>query len=130
VIVGELLERLSPCGLGRSIGVDLSTQVVLERRDARVLNGGGVHPRLVRVERQLLAAALGERQADEAPPVGGHEVDVLGRDALGGDAEIALVLAILVVHEDDHATGADLVECFLDGDDRAALAALRHRCGS
>jgi hypothetical protein len=55
---------------------------------------------------------------------------VLGRDALGGDAEIALVLAILVVHEDDHAAGTDLVERLLDGDDRAALAALRHRRGS
>jgi hypothetical protein len=52
---------------------------------------------------ELVAAVLGERQTDEPAPVGGHEVDVLGGDALGRDAEVALVLAILVVHEDHHA---------------------------
>ena len=45
-----------------------------------------------------------EREADEAAPVRGHEVDGLGRDLLGGDAEVALVLAVLVVDEDDHLT--------------------------
>ena len=75
---------------------------------------------------ELLALVLGERQADEPAPVRGHEVDVLGGDALGGDAEIALVLAILVVHQDDHAAGADLLQRFLDGDDARPVTPVRH----
>ncbi len=42
--------------------------------------------------------------------MGRHEVDVLGRDELGGEHEIAFVLAIFVVDEDHHLAGADLVE--------------------
>ena len=72
-------------------------------------------------EAELVAAVLGERQADEPPPVRRHEVDVLGGDALGRDAEVALVLAILVVHEDDHAAGANLLQRLFDGDDAAPL---------
>ena len=64
-------------------------------------------------EPEPLALVLGERQADESAPVRRHEVDVLGRDALGGDAEIALVLPVLVVHEDDHAPGANLRRALL-----------------
>ena len=73
-----------------------------------------------------LAALLGERQADEPAPVRRHEVDVLGRDALGRDAEIALVLPVLVVHEDDHAPGADLRERFLDGNDTGSVTPVGH----
>ena len=42
--------------------------------------------------------------ASETSPraVRGHEVDRLGRRALGRDEEIAFVLAVLVVHEDHH----------------------------
>src|SRR6266699_5053923 len=76
---------------------------------------------------ELVAAALRQREADEPAPVGRHEVDVLGRDALGRDAEVALVLAILVVHEDDHAAGADLGERVLGADHVRALAAGGHR---
>ena len=39
----------------------------------------------------------------EAAAVAGHEVDDLGRDLLGGDGEVALVLAVLVVDDHDHA---------------------------
>ena len=52
-------------------------------------------------------ALLGQRQADEAAPVAGHEVDRLGRDQVGGHRQVALVLAILVVDQDDHPAGAD-----------------------
>ena len=45
---------------------------------------------------------LGEREADEAAPVLRHEVDRRGRHLLGREAEVALVLAILVVGEDHH----------------------------
>ena len=40
--------------------------------------------------------------------------DLLGRDALGGDDQIAFVLAVLVIHHHDHAAGANLVENVFD----------------
>jgi hypothetical protein len=46
--------------------------------------------------------------------VGGHEVDRLGRDLVGGQHQIALVLAILVVDHDHHLAGADGGEGGLD----------------
>ena len=38
----------------------------------------------------------------------GHEIDGVRRDLFGGQGEVAFVLAVLVVHDDDHASGADL----------------------
>ena len=64
---------------------------------------------------ELGHALLGERQADEAPPLAGHEVDRLGGDQIGRHRQIALVLAILVVDQDDHAAGADRLDGALDG---------------
>ena len=55
----------------------------------------------------MVGALLGEGEADEAAAVAGHEVDGLGRDVLGGQGEVALVLAVLVVDHDDHAARAD-----------------------
>ena len=49
-------------------------------------------------------------EADEPAPVRDHEVDRLGRGELGGEAEVALVLAVLVVDEDHHPAGAQLVQ--------------------
>ena len=59
---------------------------------------------------QLRDALLGQRQADEAPPLARHEVDRLGRHQVGGHHQVALVLAILVVDEDQHAAGADRLD--------------------
>ena len=58
------------------------------------------------------------RQANQPAPVLGHEVDRLGGGQFGGHAEVALVFALLVIHQDDHAAAADLLERFLDGDER------------
>ena len=55
------------------------------------------------VEAQLVAALGRERQADQPAPLLGHEVDRVGRRELGGHGEVALVLAVLVVADDDHA---------------------------
>ena len=38
----------------------------------------------------------------------GHEVDRLRRDELGREDQIAFVLAILLVHQDDHAAALDI----------------------
>ena len=53
------------------------------------------------MEVELVAALLGQGDADEAAALARHEVDRGGRDVLGREAEVALVLAILVVDDDD-----------------------------
>ena len=56
---------------------------------------------------ELVEPLRRHRQADQAAAVARHEVDRLRRDLLGGDRQVALVLAILVVDDDDHPAGAD-----------------------
>ena len=58
----------------------------------------------------MVGALLGQREADEPAAVAGHEVDGLGRNVLGGQGQVALVLAVFVVDHDDHPPGADLVD--------------------
>src|SRR5690606_37549519 len=67
---------------------------------------------------EQLAALAGHRHADQAAGEAGHEVDVLGGDAFGGDDDIAFVLAVLVIHEDDHLAGADVFDQFFGGIER------------
>jgi hypothetical protein len=55
---------------------------------------------------EALAALARERQADQAAAEAGHEVDGLGRDVVGGQHQVAFVLAVFFVHQDDHAPGA------------------------
>ena len=69
-------------------------------------------PRL-RPEVELVVARLGDGEADETAPVFGHEVDGFGGDVFGGHDEVAFVLAVFVVHEDDHFAGAQVVDDFL-----------------
>ncbi len=73
-----------------------------------------------RHQRQLeqLAAFAGHGHADQAAGEARHEIDVLGGDALGGDNDVALVLAVLVIHEDDHLAGADVFDQFFSGIER------------
>ena len=59
-----------------------------------------------------------------------HEVDRIRRRELGRDREVALVLAILVVDDDDEAALADLLDRLLDGREGALGAGLDcHRHG-
>jgi hypothetical protein len=67
---------------------------------------------------QLAAALRGQREADEAAAETRHEVDVGGGDLLRGHHEVAFVLAILIVHDDDHAAGRDVGEDFFDAVER------------
>ena len=84
---------------------------------------GGPERRLVLVghlaQAELVAALLGQAEADEAARVRDHEVDRLGRGELGRDREVALVLAVLVVDDDDEAALADLLDRLLDGGEGA-----------
>ncbi len=67
---------------------------------------------------QGFATLAGHRHADEATGITRHEVDVLGLDALGGHDQIAFVLAIFVIHEDDHLALADVFNQFFDAIER------------
>src|SRR5688572_11060450 len=78
-----------------------------------------------------------QRQAHQAAAVAGHEIDRLGRDLGGSHGQIALVLAVLVVHHDDHPAGANRHQRVLDRRERALApcalghshcAPLHHRC--
>ena len=70
---------------------------------------GGVGRGLGR-EIEAFAVGLGEADAHVAPRDGEHEGDRFGRDMLDGEDEVALVLAVLVVGEDDHAARAQFGE--------------------
>ncbi len=59
-----------------------------------------------------------EGEADQSAAVHRHEVDRVGRRELGGDREIALVLAILVVDDDHESAVANLLDRLLDGGER------------
>ena len=67
---------------------------------------------------EQLAAFAGHGHADQAAGEARHEIDVLGGHALGGDNDVALVLAVLVIHEDDHLAGADVFDQFFSGIER------------
>ena len=59
------------------------------------------------------AALLGQRQADQAAAVFGHEVDRFGRDEFRRQHQVALVLAVFLVHQDDHFAGLEVGDNFL-----------------
>ncbi len=66
------------------------------------------------IELQLFAQLGRHGQADKATAVMGHKIDGLGRDKLGGHGQIAFILPVLVIHEDDHFPGLDISNGFLN----------------
>jgi hypothetical protein len=62
----------------------------------------------------IVEAWSGDRQADQAPPVAGHEVDRLRRDLLGGERKVAFVLPILVVDDDHQPSGGKILDGLFD----------------
>ena len=79
---------------------------------------GGFEPRGVLGDHhrnlQLVEAFPRHREANQAPAVPRHEVDGLGSDLLCGNSEVALILSILVVDDDDHLASSDCVDSFTD----------------
>jgi hypothetical protein len=51
-----------------------------------------------------------ERQADETAAEARHEVDGFRSDRVRSHDEVALVLSLLVVDDDDHSSGGDIFE--------------------
>ena len=74
--------------------------------------------------RQLegVAPLLGQGEADQPAPLARHEVDRLRRDLFGGDDEIAFVLAVLVVDDDDELARAKVRDGFLDARKRVRFS--------
>ena len=59
---------------------------------------------------ELFAALPGQRQADQAARVAGHEVDRVRRGELRGDDQVALVLAVLVIDQHEHPAVAGFLD--------------------
>ena len=86
---------------------------------------GGPEGRLVslghRLQTQLVAAVLGQAEADQSAAVRGHEVDCLGGRELGRNCQVALVLAVGRVDDDHELSLAEVVDRLLDGRERRLL---------
>ena len=125
-------ERKDMPGLAQILGPRLRRHGGLDRVRAIVRRDSGGHAlggldrqgevgsmravRLAHHERQpqLPAALAREREADEPAAVARHEIDVLGAHAVGRHDEIALVLAILIVHDHRHLAAAQVLENLVD----------------
>ena len=70
---------------------------------------------------QGLATLGHEREADQAPGVRRHEIDRLGGDLLRSADQVALVLAVLVVRDDDELPRPDVRDPLL-------YVAVQHSC--
>jgi hypothetical protein len=63
---------------------------------------------------ELPCPFLRDAQADESPTVPRHEVDRLGRYVVGRYRQVALILPILIIDENDHLPGTNVVESLFD----------------
>jgi hypothetical protein len=79
---------------------------------------GGFEPRRIVAHEQrnleLVEPLRGHRQTDQPPAETRHEIDRLRRHLLGGDRQVALVLAVLIVDDDDHRAAAHGVNRVVD----------------
>src|SRR6266545_3547699 len=66
---------------------------------------------------QVVAPLRRQRETDEATAVGGHEIDDLRSNLLRGNGQIALVFPVFIIHHNQNAPGADLLDRFRDGDE-------------
>ena len=58
------------------------------------------------------------RHANQATPIAGHKGNGLWRDLLGCHTEVSLILAVLVITEDDHLAAAELCQHVRNGGKR------------
>jgi hypothetical protein len=64
---------------------------------------------------KLVATLFCEWQTNQAASVPRHEIDDVRRDLLGSTDEIALILTIFVVNDDDHPAIAYVRNSLFDG---------------
>ena len=55
-----------------------------------------------------------DRDAHKPPGEADHKIDVIGRYALCGDDDVAFILALSVVNDDDHFPISDVVDSLFD----------------
>src|SRR5262249_47396675 len=96
-------------GTRLSLGLDRHAERRLEPRAVLRHHQGNV---------ELVEPLRRHRQADEAAAVPGHEVDRLWRDFLRRDRQVALVLTVRIVDDDDHLAGANRLDRVLDRRER------------
>jgi hypothetical protein len=91
--------------------------------------GGVLEMRIADHQRQaqLPATLLGQRQADQPTAVARHEVDVFRAHMLGRHDQIAFILTILIVHDDDHASRTQIRKNALDRVQRHDAPIIRSR---
>ena len=73
---------------------------------------------------QLLGPLGVKREADEPAAVLGHEIDGIGGGHLRRDDEVALVLPLLGIDQDEHPPVAGVLDHLLDGGQRQVEAGL------
>ena len=76
------------------------------------------------LEMQLLGALRRQREADQPAAMLGHEIDGVGRRHLRRDDEVALVLALLGVDQNEHAAVARILDHLLDGGEELMVVGL------
>ena len=62
-------------------------------------------------------------QANQTPPIAGHEVDRLWRGHLRGDDQITFVLTVFVIHQNKHPPVARIINNLLNGRDHLSQIA-------
>ena len=71
---------------------------------------GGLMPRAIRLrhqrQAQLIHARTRHGKADQAARITRHEIDCIRGRELRGDHQIALILAVFIIHQDEHAPAA------------------------
>jgi hypothetical protein len=97
---------------------DPRRDAVVERRIDGDHEGGPVRvgPEVAHGRESELIDAFGrQRETDQPTSVGGHEIDDVRRDILRRADEVAFVLAVLIVRDDDHLAATDGLDRVLDG---------------
>ncbi len=76
------------------------------------------------LQAELTATRVGQGQADQAASVFGHEVDRVRCHVLGGHHQVALVFAVFLVDQHDHAAGFQFFDDFECGGEAHAFGFL------
>ena len=109
-------------GLCLRVNQHLHRMASLKRRDARCgivgvdadREGSLVIVRIVLhhlTDLEFIETAAHDRRANESACVRRHEIHMLGCERLGSDDNIALVFAILIVHNNEHLAALNVLDC-------------------